>query len=141
MMQSLTLVRIASVSLLLCVFSQSAAQQNAVAGALTAPLDQPLPDGALRIDGLDTKTFYPLRRPLSFTLAGAEFDRTAEDVQVTINGNSVPSAQLTISGDKIETSAYLVDGRNEIRLKAYDTVGRPLFLQETVWAASTAVSL
>jgi hypothetical protein len=120
------------------------ARRNLGAGVLAAsenPLDQPLPDGALRIDGLDTKTFYPRSRSLSFTLAGAEFDRTAGDVHVTINGNSVPSAQLSISGDRIETSAYLVDGRNEVRLKAYDTVGRPLFLQETVWAGSAALSV
>lgn len=103
------------------------------------PLDQNLPAGALTLAGASRDTFMNRLGGLRFNLAGAEFDPTVGDVKLTINGTTVNAASITIAPTLLTASVNLIDGRNTIRLKAYDTIGRPLYYNETVWAGASTL--
>ncbi len=100
------------------------------------PLDQNLPEGALALVGASPDTFVS-RNGLRFGLNGAEFDTTAaSEFVLTINGLRVPASSLVTTAHLLTANVTLVDGRNNVSLKAYDTVGRPLYLTATLWAGS-----
>src|SRR5436190_8494356 len=104
------------------------------------PLDQSLPAGALALVGASPDTFNTQTGGLRFSLAGAEVDAsTPDDFILTINGSRVGSSQLTIQPHLLTANATLLNGRNTIALKAYDTVGRPLYLNTTLWAGSSSL--
>jgi hypothetical protein len=100
----------------------------------TNPLDESLPAGALALVGRSADTFSSRTGGLAFSLAGAEFDNAPAETIVMVNGVRVPAANLAIQPNLLTANVALADGRNHISLKAYDTIGRPLYLEETVWA-------
>lgn len=109
-----------------------AAQQQT---APVNPLDQGLPERALRVVGASPDRFNePVL--LRFSLKGARFDRTVADVILTVNGVRVTSQQIKISAHQIATGVRLADGANIISLRAYDTIGRTLYYNETIWCGN-----
>lgn len=103
------------------------------------PLDQPLPPGALTLLDGSTTTFNRRAAPLQFSLTGAEFSLDPAEVVLAINGVGVPSGDLTITDHVLSANTPLLDGRNEVSLKAYDTVGRPLYFNATLWAGAATL--
>jgi len=103
------------------------------------PLDQNLPAGALALIGRSPDTFNSRTGGLRFSLAGAEFDATPADVSLTVNGVRVPASQLLIEPHLLTANVTLADGRNTVSLKAYDTIGRPLYYTATLWAGSATL--
>ncbi|MEV6525233.1 hypothetical protein AB0M43_25095 [Longispora sp. NPDC051575] len=103
------------------------------------PLDQVLPDGALALAGLSASAFNPTSAEVAYTLTGAAFDADQSGGSFTVNGASVPT---TVAAGKISAGTNrLVSGKNVISFKGYDTVGRPLYRTDTVWAGSTTVNV
>ncbi len=103
------------------------------------PLDQSLPAGALALVGGSPDTFNS-RTGLRFSLAGAEFDATTPaDFILTVNGLRVGTDRLTIAPHLLTANVTLANGRNLVSLKAYDTVGRPLYFNATLWAGSSSL--
>ncbi len=105
------------------------------------PLDQSLPAGALALVGAAPDTFVSRTGGLRFSLAGAEFDATPADVTLTINGVNVPAGSLVIEPHLLTANVTLADGRNTIFFKAYDTIGRPLYYNATLWAGSATLQV
>lgn len=105
-------------------------------GEGTNPLDESLPAGALALVGRSAETFSSRTGGLQFSLAGAEFDNAPDETIVTVNGVRVPAGNLAIQPHLLTANVALAEGRNEISLKAYDTIGRPLYHEVTVWAGS-----
>ena len=104
------------------------------------PIDQSLPAGALVLVGASPDTFNSRTGGLHFSLAGAEFDgATPGDVTLTINGVRVGTDLLTIEPNLLSANVALANGRNDVSLKAYDTVGRPLYYKATLWAGSSTL--
>lgn len=102
------------------------------------PAEQVLPDGALTLVDLDSQTFNPTSKPIVFALKGASFDQAPDSVTLVVNEQEIDRAQLTVEPGAITAPAnLLLDGANRIRLKAYDTLGRPLYLQATIWAGAS----
>jgi len=121
---------------------RAAANGGAVAPSPASdnPLDQSLPAGALALVGASPDTFNSRTGGLRFSLAGAELDGTAPaDFILTINGSRVATAALTVEPHLLTANVTLANGRNDISLKAYDTVGRPLYHKATLWAGSSTL--
>ena len=108
---------------------------------LTNPIDQSLPLGALSVVGASPPRFYNITDPLQFKLEGAEFYSSIEDINLTINGHTVPAANLALESTLISATSVLVNGRNEISLVAVDSIGRPLYLSTTLWAGSANLNV
>jgi hypothetical protein len=100
------------------------------------PLDESLPVGALALVGRSEDSFSSRAGGLTFSLAGAEFDNAPAETIVTVNGVRVPAGNLAIQPQLLTANVALAEGRNQISLKAYDTIGRPLYHEATVWAGS-----
>lgn len=103
------------------------------------PLDQSLPAGALALVGASPDTFVSRTGGLRFSLAGAEFDPTPGDVMLTVNGTPVAADRFLIEPHLLTANVTLADGRNTIFLKTYDTIGRPLYYNATLWAGSATL--
>jgi hypothetical protein len=113
---------------------------TAPAPAEENPLEAALPMNALQLVG-GSSTNFNTRNGLRWSLTGAEFDLTAGDVIVRVNGSQVPASQLTITDHLLTANVTLANGRNEVSMKAYDTVGRPLHYNEVLWAGSAALTV
>lgn len=100
------------------------------------PLDQSLAPGALALVGRSPNAFSSRTGGLRFSLATAEFDNAPADFKLTINGSQVPASALVIEPNLLTANVTLADGRNVIRFKGYDTIGRPLYYNTTIWAGS-----
>jgi hypothetical protein len=104
------------------------------------PLDQPLLDpGALSLLEGSTSTFNRRSGPLQFSLVGADFSLDPTEVVLTINGVPVPTSSLAITDHLLSANTPLADGKNVVSLKAYDTVGRPLYFTGTLWAGAATL--
>jgi hypothetical protein len=106
------------------------------------PLDQPLADlGALTISGVSNVGLNARTAALRFQLQGAAFSQSLSDISLTINGKAVPSSALTLMATEIVADVQFDDGKNEVFFKAYDTLGRPLYLNRTLWAGANALTV
>lgn len=104
------------------------------------PLDQSLPAGALALFGASPDMFNSSAAEVRFSLTGAEFDATTPgDFTLTINEVDVGADHLTIEPHLLMANVTLADGRNDVSLKAYDTVGRPLYYKATLWGGSSTL--
>jgi hypothetical protein len=103
------------------------------------PLEVHLPAGALSLVGVSPDTFAPQSGGLRFSLVGAELDPTIEDVVLTINGARVTADRLVIEPHLLTANVTLANGRNLVAFKAYDTVGRALYYNATLWAGSSTL--
>lgn len=110
-------------------------------GEAVNPLDVFLPADALRLVGLNPDGFNSRTGPLRFSLTGAEFEQELVAVTLTINGARVPLGKITVGPDLLSADVTLANGRNDISLKTYDHVGRPLYFQKTVWAGSSSLQV
>jgi hypothetical protein len=117
---------------------------GAMAGQIQAgnPLDTFLPADALTLVGASPEGFNSRTAPLRFRLVGAKFDvENVADFSLTINGDAVATHLLAVDAHLLTANVGLADGRNDIALKAYDTVGRPLYFQRTLWAGSATLQV
>ncbi|GEM_PF-2878107 len=106
------------------------------------PLDKSLSDsGALTLSGVVKGELTQKTAELRFRLQGAEFTQSASDISLTINGSVVSPKSLSLTATEIVATVEFYDGRNDLSFKAYDTIGRPLFLTETVWSGSNTLSV
>ncbi len=103
------------------------------------PLDQSLPAGALTLLGASPDTFVSRTGGLRFSLNGAEFDPVPAETILTINGVRVSASQLVFAPNLLTANVTLANGKNVISLKAYDTIGRPLYYSATLWAGSATL--
>lgn len=106
------------------------------AGNTQNPLDQFLDPNALALQGFSSATFNPQFSPLRFALASSQFLQDADEVLLSVNGNTISSSQVTVQPDTILVDAALVDGKNDIVLSAADAIGRPLHYRTTLWAGN-----
>ncbi|KAI2501912.1 Peptidoglycan-binding domain 1 protein [Fragilaria crotonensis] len=120
-------------------------------GAVITPLDSQssvvdidifLEDpGALSLVNLSETSFNSIQGPLSFALDGAEFEQAVADVTLFVNDVQVKSNLITVKSALLTASTNLKDGKNDIYLKAYDKIGRPLFLKKTIWAGDNIMTV
>ena len=104
------------------------------------PLDISLPPGALQLVGMSPEVFNPRTGGLKFSLTGAEFETTTpNDFVLKINGARVPTSAITFTANLLTANVTLANGKNVISFKGYDTVGRPLYLDTTLWAGSSTL--
>lgn len=103
------------------------------------PLDQSLPEGALTLVGASPDRFVARSGGLRFSLVGTEFDPNKNDITLKINGSRVSASQLVVEPNLLTANVTLADGKNTISLKAYDTIGRPLYYNATLWAGSSTL--
>ena len=110
-------------------------------------------------------------KPLEFVLSSAgddepdlKFDTDLSSIGLLINGQTIVLSGAAANGTEryryhrqLDTSepigwfsddsktffvdTELVDGRNLISLKAYDNVGRPIYLQKVIWAGGHALTV
>lgn len=119
----------------LCLLTLNA---RAAAWQPVNPLDKFLPMGALKVVDASPDRFNATG-PLRFSLKGARFDRTVADVILSVNGARVTAKHIRISGHQLSTDVRLADGANVVSLRAYDSIGRTLHYNETVWCGNWAL--
>jgi len=105
------------------------------------PLDEFLPDGALILDGVTPSGLNPRVANLHFALQGAEFAKTPGDVTVRVNGIPLAPEAIAVSASSLRAAAILDDGKNEISLATYDTIGRPLYVTATLWSGNAPLEV
>lgn len=96
---------------------------------------------ALTVSGVSETSFNKSAVDVQFLLKGAEFALNKDEVNLSVNDNKVASSDLTISGEKISASLKLEDGKNVLKFKTYDSVGRPLYKKMTLWSGINAVEV
>lgn len=106
------------------------------------PIEEFLPEGALALVDASPEKFNSRNAPLKFSLTGAEFDtENVGDSTLTINGTQINGQLLTTDAHLITAAVTLADGRNDIFLKTYDSLGRPLYFNGTLWAGSASLQV
>jgi hypothetical protein len=108
----------------------------------TNPLDESLPTDALTLSSVSPNAFNSTDAQLRFDLAGSTFgqdDKT--DSVLTVNGQAVPAAKVTITDESIIAEELLVDGKNVIHVASVDSVGRPLYLDRTIWGGNGTLNV
>lgn len=114
------------------------AEDDVVINPLDIFLDEP--DGIV-LNGVSTTSFNPRNVTLDFVLTGTEFFQNLDEVTLTISGRPVAASGINLSSTNITASVRLYDGRNNIYLKAYDVIGRPVYFSKTVWAGSNNLTV
>lgn len=104
------------------------------------PLELSLPMDALQLVNASTTAFNN-PNGLRFSLTGASFDLTAADVVLTNNGVRVSAGAITITDHLLTANITLANGRNDVSLKAYDTEGRPVYFNGTLWAGVSPLTV
>ncbi len=105
-------------------------------------LDVALQDeDALTVSGVSETSFNKSVVDVQFLLKGADFDLNKDEINLSVNDNKVVSSNLSVSAEKISASLKLEDGKNVLNFKAYDSVGRPLYKNMTLWSGSNAVEV
>lgn len=108
----------------------------------TNPLDELLPTDALTLSGVSPSAFNSTDAQLGFDLAGSTFEQDdATDTVLTVNGQAVPAAKVTVTDESIIAEEILVDGKNVIHLASVDSVGRPLYLDGTIWGGNSTLNV
>ncbi len=123
------------VTLLVCELCLLTLNARAAALQTLNPLDRILPADSLKPVEASADQFNA-PAPLRFRLKGAQFDRTVADVILSINGECVTGRHIRISSHQLTTDVQLTDGANLVSLKAYDTVGRTLYYNATLWSGN-----
>lgn len=100
------------------------------------PLEEVLGEGALTLEGVTDTNLNPVDATLMFVLKTSTFATDPKEIKLTINDKPVDPAALQMTSAQILVPAKLDDGRNDIVFKAYDSVGRPVYMQKTIWAGS-----
>lgn len=97
----------------------------------------------LILKGLSSLTFNAAPEQLEVELLGAEYSDELSAFEVAINGGeNLEVSVLSLSSPTILTvSTPLSDGLNLISVKAFDVIGRPIYLNEEVWIGSNTVSV
>lgn len=96
---------------------------------------------ALTISGVSETSLNKSAVDVDFLLKGADFDLNKDEVNLSVNETKVESSDLNISAKKISASLKLEDGKNELKFKAYDSIGRPLYKSMTLWSGSNAIEV
>ncbi len=105
------------------------------------PLDIALDKDALIVSGVSETSFNKSTIDVQFLLKGAEFDLNRNEVILSVNDIKSVSSDLKVSVGKISAPLKLVDGKNLLNFKAYDSLGRPLYSRMTIWSGSNAVEV
>lgn len=100
------------------------------------PLDEVLEEGALTLEGVTETGLNSADAGLKFLLKTSTFSTDPTEIKLTINEKPVDPAVLQVTSEQILVPVKLDDGRNDIVFKAYDSVGRPVYMQKTIWAGS-----
>lgn len=110
--------------------------------ASLAPEDASLqePDG-LFLEGVSTAGLNPRAATVRLRLVGAQFSTDQVGGFLRVNGADTPLPALTPNTTEVLLPVNLVEGKNTISFKGYDTVGRPLFKNETIWAGDRALQV
>jgi hypothetical protein len=96
---------------------------------------------ALTVSGVSKTSFNKSAVDVDFLLKGADFDLNKDEVNLSVNETKVESSDLNISAEKISASLKLENGKNELKFKAYDSIGRPLYKNMTLWSGSNAIEV
>lgn len=105
------------------------------------PLEEVLEEGALALEGVTDTGLNPSESTLKFVLKTSTFANDPKEIKLTINEKPVDPAVLQLTPSQILVPVKLNDGRNEIAFKAYDSVGRPVYMHKTVWAGSNQLAV
>ncbi len=100
-----------------------------------------LDSSALQIEGVVPNQFNDVSNPIVFVLRGADFYQDVSEIDLKVNGVTIPSTELIINDRSITAKSVLVDGRNDVELSAVDTFGRPLYHSATIWAGSNTLTI
>lgn len=115
--------------------------------AAPTPLDTGLLEngggaGTLIMEGVDPLAFNAVSSTLQFVLSGNFFAEEVSSVTLRINGLRANSNLLTfVSSTELSADVELDEGVNEISLKAFDTTGRPLYVEEVVYAGKHSLTV
>lgn len=85
------------------------------------------------LNGASPTGFNNAAATLEFRLTTGQFD--ISDAKLLVNDEPVQVATLP---DLVTASNILQDGRNDMALTAYDTLGRPIWFYATLWAGSSS---
>lgn len=105
------------------------------------PIDVPLPEGALTITGSDPGTLHPVGSDVTFALDGSTFDTDPATSTVTVDGQPLTPDRVERTESRLTATDALRDGRNVVRLRAFDSAGRPLHHETTLWAGSRTLTV
>ncbi len=105
------------------------------------PLEDALAAGALTLEGVDAAGLNRADTVLAFAIKDTTFAAAANEVRLSINAKPVDAGKINVASGRIRASVVLDEGRNDIVFKAYDVVGRPVYLHQTVWAGSNKLAV
>lgn len=103
------------------------------------PLDTFLPDNAVTLSGVSTQALNAVSSELVFKVDPGTFSSEAADTKVTINGSV--ATNVTVASNTVTVKNALVNGKNVIVFKGYDSDGRSLHYTQTVWAGQSNVTV
>ena len=107
----------------------------------TNPLDVPMRDGAFTISGVSETSFNKSTLEIHFLLEGYEFALDKNEVILSVNGVKSVVSDLSVSAEKISASLKLKDGKNLIKFEAYDSIGRSIYKDMTLWSGPNTVEV
>ena len=106
------------------------------------PVEVFLPNDALTLSGVSPTAFNPTDAQLTFSLTDAEFwAQSPTDTVLTVNDQVVPDTKVTITANSITATEVLIPHRNVVHLVSADSTGRPLYVNETIWAGTNALQV
>lgn len=103
------------------------------------PLDTNLPEDSVTVPGVSTEGFNASTTPVRFAVKNTTLAADHAEATVRVNGVEVPAAALTVASDGVTMTSGLGDGRNDIEFTAYDSIGRNLYHNATIWAGDQSV--
>jgi hypothetical protein len=127
---------LASLSFALLLVSCSDRETPSTPVPPSNPLEEVLEEGALSLEGVTEAGLNSSEPTLKFALKTSTFASNPAELKLTINGEPIDPALVQLTPNQILIPVKLTDGRNDIAFKAYDSVGRPLYMNKTVWAGS-----
>lgn len=87
---------------------------------------EPSSAGSIVVQGLSADGLNPTGVTVEYVATGAQLRTDADSVRLAINGAFVPSEDLIVSPGSIRAHVTLRDGRNDLALLAYDSLGLPI---------------
>jgi hypothetical protein len=108
-----------------------------------SPTDEP--DGIsvaeITLTDASETTFNPLTSIVRFRATGAVLSTNPLDIKVLRNGSAIAASNIQQAPDAVTLTAVLQEGKNDITLVTYDSLGLMVYKDVTLWAGSLTLTV
>ena len=94
----------------------------------------------LALENVNPNGFAAANAPVQFAVAAGSLNTAADSISIWINDEAVAPAQMAVTASRITLSSPLNEGRNDIRITAYDTDAGWIDQTFTIWAGNYSLT-